>query len=272
MLTMKLPTMSVHAKTWWEYDQWWPETLPGPPMMDFIGEEECYVWFCFIEEGYDLLLDRCGDDQDGDNPKWLDDELEMSGWDFFQGMGSNWCWDNDFGRFAQWALEMGIAPYQPFRIWFKKPHYYRCSYEYDEWDVEWSWDVDRVIRISDWDAVRRWEHYMMERRRFITERDIERRWVAEQHRTRTDGWSIKVELYWPSGSYYCDMTPPRGLMYRLRSSFNDDYGRNHWRDLLVARSDEGSHDEAMKNLLKQVKEHFPHVHGNKIRNLRKNHW
>jgi hypothetical protein len=264
--------MSVHAKTWWEYDQWWPETIPGPELVDFMGEGECYVWFCFIEEGFDICLDRCADREEGEQPEWLDHELEMSGWDFFEGMGCH-NFSEDFGRYAKWALEEGLAPYQPFRIWFKKPRYYRCSYEYpDEWDVEWQWLIDRTMRISDWDATRRWEHYLMERQRFIIERDIHSAWLDHQFKTRVNDWSIKMDWYWPSNSRYDEMTPPSGLVYRLRCSFNDDDGRHWWRELSEGRSDDGRHEEAMKKLLKQVKKDFPHVHGNKIRNLRKSHW
>jgi hypothetical protein len=66
-----------------------------------------------------------------------------------------------------WAVEMGIAPGQPFQVAISEPYSYRCSYEYDEWDTEWSSELICVAHCSKLSATRRWEKFLqkLERRR-----------------------------------------------------------------------------------------------------------
>ena len=243
---------------------WEPETAPLPWLTDFIEKKVCYIWLRLVEDGYDLEVEACADDSGDDYPEWLDYELESMGWDFLDGMADKWGFDNDFGRYAQWALENGIAPFQPFRIVVWEPRWYKSSYEYDEWDREVDWEIQKIIPISDWDAARRWEHLMMERRRFIQARDHHRAWLKNQFETRIHNWYIVTDVY--GGSYD---GWPRGIRYGIRCQFNDNEGRHHWTQLAEGRSDEGDHKEALNKLVACALERYPHVTEEHIRGLRK---
>jgi hypothetical protein len=249
--------MRLHNEDCYEPPPWWPEVLVNHDLVDFIHPKEIYIWFAFVPNGGDLELERVSDDEDGLWPEWLTFEVEQAGWDFIDTHNK---WGDRFGGNAVWALEHGIAPYQPFRVHCLEPRYYRSGgYEYpEEWDVEWDWDVNRIIPISDWDTIRRWEYYFMENAQHHEAVAHERAYWDNQHRTQIKAMKIVSDMYWADG-YYDDMTPPNGLMLKLRSDLWDRFGRNHWRDLITVREDSGDYEKAREKLRARIAEELPHV-------------
>jgi len=85
-------------------------------------------------------------------PEWYDHEMENSGWEGILGSEH---------REPNWAIEEGIAPEQPFLLRIATPEYYRCSYEYDEWDVNWDWEIFYVTQLDPQEAANRWEAWLV---------------------------------------------------------------------------------------------------------------
>ena len=260
-----------------DLDWWWPDELPGPFRTDVYTERLVQVWLSFVEDGTDLLLEEVGQAEEGEKPEWFTEELSMGGYDFLD-MAGPWSSrdEHGVGRHAQWALENGIAPYQFFRVSIEPPHYYRCSYEYDEWDVEWTTWIDKVIPITDWDAVRRWEHYMMHRRQAKNIDAHYDAWRRHQLLTYPEFMWLGWDSYYPTGTWNYDGSGwPTGTLVRLHSEFYYE-GRTNRMCIAEGRSDKGNRKEALSNMLKKAKERIPHIHGNKIRNLptrpRHIHW
>ncbi len=57
----------------------------------------------------------------------------------------------------KWGIENGISPGQPFLIGFSKSIWSRCSYEYDEWDADYPWELIRVLPNNPVSAGRSWD-------------------------------------------------------------------------------------------------------------------
>jgi len=254
---------------YWSNEYWWPPTLPNPKIIDFYDDRECYIWYLFTEEGHDFNLEECADEEQGERPEWLEEEQSYSGADLYDFAGSIEIGASfgleGIGRTATWALENGIAPYQPFRIHLMPPRWYNTSYEYpDEVDVEWTWWVDRIMRISDFDASRRWEHWMAERKLHFEWMEDHRRWVDGILDHAVDSMYLDWNPYYSDGSYADGY--PSGISVSLKARATVD-GRNEHRNYGSGTSDSGDRDEAIRDLIKRVKPKLPHIHGNKIRGM-----
>lgn len=115
------------------------------PLCDAYAEDAVLIWYRLVPEDQgDLAPEPCGTNWVGGTPKWWrdpDDDLSMildpgSSRDTYEGYSFNCAW-------MTWALENGLAPGQPFLMRIQAPLWTKCSYEYDEWDCEWSSDVVR---------------------------------------------------------------------------------------------------------------------------------
>jgi hypothetical protein len=253
----------------WSNGYWWPPCLPNPKLVDFYDNSECHIWYLFTEEGSDFNLEECANSEDGDKPEWLTYEVEYSGADIFDfggctetpvGFG-----DEGIGRTATWALENGIAPYQPFRLRIQPPSYYSCSWEYpSEVDRDMDWWVDRITPISDFDASRRWEHWLSERKLHFEMTADRSKWVNHILDHSVEWMSLSWNSY-HSARAYTDGYPD-GIRVSLKSGGWIE-GRYEERRYGEGRSDDGDRSVAMKDLLRQVKPRLPHLHGNKIRNM-----
>jgi len=140
------------------------------------------------------------------------------------------------------------------------PRYFRCGgYEYpEEWDVEYEWEIDQIIPISDFEAARRWEHQIMESRIHQEMLTDHHRWVS--HLLENDIESMYLD--WQSWGNWEN----RGVSVTLTAGRHIK-GRYEWRHFASGRSESGDKEEALKLMLKKAKEKLPHIHGNKIRNM-----
>jgi len=228
---------------------WIPETLPGKNLVSLYTEGWIQQWFWLVEEGKDLTLEEYEDAELwGDSPEWLEHELDAIGWDMFDmgGYGG----DHGVGRLAGWALEEGIAPYQPFLIQLDKPEYYSCGMYGEEVDVHYPWEIVEIVSITPYDAARRWEHYMMERRREINALKQFAAWRDHQFRTRINDMYCTVQTYG-----FCD-----GIRYHLNCRFHtEDYGHLWSGWLASGESDRCDHAEAKARFVADIKAKLPHL-------------
>jgi hypothetical protein len=253
----------------WANEYWWPPALPNPKIVDFYDERECHIWYLFTEEGSDLELEECADEEQGEKPEWLTYEIEYSGHDIYDFGGSTETHvtfgPEGIGRTATWALENGIAPYQPFRIRIEPPRYYNCSWEYpQEMDVEHTWWVDRVMRISDFDASRRWEHWLADRKMHFEMTDDHSRWKNNILAHTVEWMHLDWNPYHSSKAYRDGY--PDGISVSLVSNGWIE-GHHEHRRWASGYSDDGDRDEALRAMLKEAKKQLPHIHGNKIRGM-----
>jgi len=84
-------------------------------------------------------------------PEWYQCEIDENGLSGI--LGEN-------VQTPEWMLEMGIAPGQPLLLRIYPPHCYKSSWEYDEWDVEWDWDVICVLPLEPAVVLERWSSWL----------------------------------------------------------------------------------------------------------------
>lgn len=122
-----------------------------PVMTDVYFDDVVYVWARLLPGGSwgDLDLELYDGPSIGEMPEWFSDYGE-------------WL-DGALIRYRcgtpssiTWALENGIAPGQPFLLEVGPPRSYRCSWEYDEWDVDYDVGLVRVLPNSIDRAARSW--------------------------------------------------------------------------------------------------------------------
>lgn len=84
-------------------------------------------------------------------PEWYQYEIDQNGLPGILG---------DEVQTPEWMLQMGIAPGQPLLLRIYPPHWYKSSWEYDEWDVEWDWDVICVLPLEPAVVLERWSSWL----------------------------------------------------------------------------------------------------------------
>jgi len=122
----------------------------------------CYIWLQVVRDGIDLRVEAdLGADVFGTVPEWY--AFEMDNTDWTSVISPEWksCSDasNFTGTWNDWALQEGLAPGQRFLVEFKHPRWYRCSWEYEEYDVEYYWDIVMREARSPKQAIRAWEQW-----------------------------------------------------------------------------------------------------------------
>ena len=222
------------------------------------GEEEVFVWMKLDVNGPCLDVFPATAWAVGFAPKWWEDEVAMGGIE--SPISTRWTSSHD-GYSDMWihfGLHFGVAPKQPFLVHVKEPRYYRSSYEYDEWDVEWDWDLVKAVPLSPEKAARRWEASIAAVR---AERDAmteARRALMKKAAEDTSAMFLKTDVYWTR--YYDEQSPPDGTICRLYSS------HGNWIQLAEGRSDNG-HEKALDNLVSTAMKKFPHLEESTIRSL-----
>lgn len=208
------------------------------------------------------------DDSVGEMPKWYDDVTEL-GWDSVLGVlgygGFEWPGE------MSWGIAHGIAPEQPFLVHHDKTRWYRCSYEYEEYDCDHNWEILRIAPLAPSVVLKRWERDLKsevsfqkakreraERERFLTRTDTKAMFISEQ-------W------YWGHG-YYDEMSPPSSLRYSLCSSASLEkqpqvYRRHITATLVSAEDVEGRRERAMDNLVQNALKELPGIEEKFIRAL-----
>lgn len=157
-----------------------------PPLMNFNFEDTVFCWFR-LKFGYSRVepfLIKSSLPVAG--PKWLEDEDDSLASILEHGFYSERSW-------VEWGIQNGISPGQPFLIGFLKPVWSRTSYEYDEWDADYHWELIRALPCKQTSAGKAWEKALkrMSAIRAKKERHAEhirRLSLALRHR-----WKIEVQ-------------------------------------------------------------------------------
>lgn len=130
--------------------------------MNVYAQPVCYVWLQVVRDGLDLDVETYMDGEDfNTKPDWLDYELGHLGWrDILSPQYRSPEVDDFTGTWNNWALENGLCPLQPFLVEMKHPRYYRCSYEYEEYDVDYYWEIVQRAPRTAKQVVRAWKMWM----------------------------------------------------------------------------------------------------------------
>jgi hypothetical protein len=239
---------------------------PVPDLVDlFVPGGSAFVWlrWSLCGDAWDLDLRSASIAMIGTATEWLSDELSHDGFDGI--IHTPWLHielpdgiEFNVGG-LHLAASLGLAPGQPFLVEIEPPRSYRTSYEYDEWDVEWTWEIVRRIPWSTEQAGRSWLRTMeqVERRR---ERHV-RRTLAERELRRTDVAAMYIhrDVYWPNGQ--SEWTAPKGIIARLTSR------RGHaW--MVEGRDDQGRWEWAREAMIANARKKLPHLSEETLRGLR----
>ena len=215
------------------------------PGVDEYYRKEAYIWCRLVQTDGDLEFEAGAAEFVGDVPDWWETIHETGiGWLIGAEQGG---WD--YPRVLDWALREGLAPEQEFLVCVPEPTWYKCSYEYDEWDYEC--DLFIVRRLPVEVSVRKFEQIVSEvfadrRAREGAHEDLRRAQWAD-----TERMYLHSEGYWSSG--YNECSPPGGIMVRLlttRGSLDKSY-RGHG-FLAEGRDDGGDHTKALDKLKAKV--------------------
>lgn len=109
-----------------------------PPCTDVFIGRTAYVWYRLLPGGLHGSLEgeRFSNDTLGEAPAWLE-EYDDVWYELASGYNHN--------AAALFALENGLSPGQPFLLQLGEPRWYKSSYEYDEYDVEYDVEIVRAL-------------------------------------------------------------------------------------------------------------------------------
>lgn len=215
---------------------------------------ECYLWYTIMEDGPDWEFDPAGEGHIGEPRDWIDDidiAMDLRG---------------NYSQVLDMALHEGLSPEQLFLVHITRPHWYRSSWEYVEYDMDYDLQIIRrepheigprgferaVVEVFEWRKA-------MER---LKEDRVRARWAM------TERMYLKWEPYWP---HWDSWGYPRGLRAALVTTlFCPDEPEKHvtqW--LATGCSDEGSREEALSKLAEKVRERRPDLTVERLQELRR---
>lgn len=184
-----------------------------PPLVDVFIGNSAYVWYRFLQTGgrYDLDIERYGGAHIGEPQTWFEEYEDTSNF-WYSMTGSRY----DGTRGLSFALKEGIAPGTPFLMQFGPPRWYRCSYEYDEYDVEYDFEIVRVMPRPSALAGKSFERAFERKRRYEEARARYQAKLDAWQRKNLGAMYISQELFYADG--YDEMCPPHGKRVFLMTS------------------------------------------------------
>ena len=133
----------------------------------------------------------------GQKPEWWDDFACKEGYtdaaDFLDIPSMDFGVKNP-AKVMTWLMQQGIAPGQPFQVAVAMPYWYRCSYEYDEYEENKYAELVTIAPLDLEEGRRRWAWFLHHRERAIAAFD--RRMAAERERAATDVGAMSVRKDW----------------------------------------------------------------------------
>lgn len=244
--------------------------------VNVYSQPVCFIWLKVVRDGLDLGVEAEHDvERFGETPEWFEHEMDNTDWESV--ISPEWKSRADESNFTgtwnDWALQEGFSPGQRFLIEFKHPRWYRCSWEYEEYDVEYYWDIVLREPRTPKQAIRAWEQW---RKACEEAREgCRRARAAHQHKRQHDvaAMYIQYDAFW-SGGYYDDCSPPDGYIVRLCSSHGGGWiaeGRSPTSEERYRRRDSEpvvpSRERAWDNLIDDVRRRLPHLDVDAIRKL-----
>jgi hypothetical protein len=220
---------------------------------------------------YKLEPQRIGPKVQGNLPKWVTDYDDGDyGEDYETQLDSL----VDYDRLAwfRWGKENNISPGQPFLIRMGEPHEYRCSYEYNEWDVDYEVELIKAVPKDPVAAQRSWarasayeeaEEARKEnayRHRVMVALSQKKHWKLEVSRTGDDRDYLGMHLeskgksnltlasaYSPMPNY--KKSEPKDVFRSLVQNFQNNFPGESPDTLLELGSLQGLHLPALDRLL-----------------------
>lgn len=220
-----------------------------PPLVDVFIGNTAYVWYRLLQftGDADLDIERYNGDSLGEPQTWFEEyEDTMNFW--YDLTGS--CRDGTRG--IDFALKHSIPPGTPFLMQFGPPRWYRSSYEYDEWDAEYHYDIVRVLPRDPLNGMRS----ILRAYRIKYGHDIARvrrnARLRELQRSDRKAMFIEQDLYYTNG-YCTSWDRPEGRRVSLCSTHvklpwekYGGYGGRH--ELGLEGKDPGSWEKALDAL------------------------
>ncbi len=235
-----------------------PEPLPeevqngGPlapwclaPLVNIYREAgPCYLWLRFVPGWPDLEIQEYHDESHGKIPEWLSEAISESGLSSIM--------DLPWQGTMPWMLEQGLSPGQPFCIEVYPPHWTKVSYEYEEWDCDWYWDIVRVMPKTPRAVASSWERHLAAMRRAHQREEKLREQVRRKRLLDARALYLQWESYYSQG--YCDDSPPGGLRVTLCTKHTADAsGHHHFSHAIFsAESQDGHREEALEKLVERA--------------------
>lgn len=255
-------------------DKWWRKPERGPlkrgrrrpaPLVDIFTPEWIYIWL--VVDGWNF--EEAGEETVGVCPEWYQRDVIESGWDSILGATS---WSSGWSRELLWCFEEGIAPGQPFQVFLPQPRWYRCSYEYEEYDCEYEPEIVRLAPMHPSLVLKKLAQAVADEksdREYMAKRNAELDFLR---RTQVKDMHLHVDVYFGRGqSSWDDMCMPSGIRYNLCSTASLDKTRYSC-NLVSGEDDDGSHEVALNNLVKNAIERLPGLAEETIRALPRRSW
>lgn len=226
-----------------------------PPLCNVYTKKAVYVWYRFIEDALDVEPDPCERDSIGRMPMWMADNEDFDFdiiVDAYHHREMSW---------ANWAIEHGLSPGQPFLLRIDSPDYSGPDYWTGEVDVEWNYEFIRAMPCKPERAARSWERVVRNINAFITARDEERAKLHKLQLEDTAAYCLRTDNYWPSKYGYDDMTPPIGLRIYLCSKHSrlprpgDKLTSHGAVNLFSGEDDDGKYEIAFERLVESASKH-----------------
>jgi len=188
------------------------------------------LWLSVEEDELDWEVVDAGDEAIGEPPPWLDMGEIMDHMRYSM-VG---------GPVMDWALHKGLSPQQRFAVYCSKPHISRCSWEYEEYDVEY--DIFEVKREPPSLSAREFECAISE---LFERKRLHKKRIRELKKAQWDN-DQRMRLRWSFGGGYFESSVEPWCSVELISTLADpDLPEYHAPNILAwGRSDSNSREDA----------------------------
>jgi len=238
-----------------EWDEWWAlsekedreeeealrirrvQPLWMRPLQNFVVGTTVYQWFKIVLDSGTLQFRSCGSYQSIEFPDWYEDEYSV----LEQLPSENREWE-----FIEFAMVNGLSPGQPFLVEFRAPTWERTSYEYDEYDVNYHWDIVRRMPKTLLAAGLSWERTL---RRIDAYKAADDR--QKQHYERL---KLKLRKHWTVEVHHW---PGRLGLYLIAKIPNMDFSGHLACGIAEKPAIDDGVSLAFKSLLKDFKHKYP---------------
>lgn len=213
------------------------------PLVNIYREKgPCYLWLRFVPGWPEVDLEEFYEDSIGPRPKWLDEEISNSGLDMIIDVPHH---------AAGWMIEEGLSPGQPFCVEVYPPHWSKVSYEYNEWDCDWYWNIVRRMPCKPLSAASAWQRLFDGIRREEEKQARARERVRQKRMQDSKALYFRWESYWSHG--YSDGEMPGGTRVSLCSDHTSENNRSYFSyEMFSAEHRDGDKAEAMNKLVERA--------------------
>lgn len=174
-----------------------------PPCTDVFIGNTAYVWYRLLQftGDCDLDIEPYDGPRIGEPQTWFEEYEDTSNFWYSMRRGHG-----EWGGF-NFALENAIAPGQPFLMQFGPPHWHRCNYGYDEYDVDYDFEIVRKLPRHRVLAERSFSRAIALKKRHDERRARDREQLRVLQRTDISEMFIEQSLYCVNDGYRFDDFP-----------------------------------------------------------------